>query len=217
MGVNEIKQEIIAVEGSIELERQKLDELRRRIIDEAKPFIKVQLKENVEREVKTNSEHTKELGRERLSAMKQQLTALLDGNDNLVEETFSDDRLWIYVNYDVGDDRYAYTNQKMAGEKIHKTIKTILGEAGRLLIDNDYIKAGSMYQWDTYGSFNLTSSRPVKSKLIYKGYLPIPDLLGRLIGDYTKKIETFHELHIKVSDLRKRLSEQEAADLWDEI
>ena len=105
----------------------------------------------------------------------------------------------------------------MAGEKIHKTIKTILGEAGRLLIDNDYIKAGSMYQWDTYGSFNLTSSRPVKSKLIYKGYLPIPDLLGRLIGDYTKKIETFHELHIKVSDLRKRLSEQEAADLWDEI
>lgn len=219
MGVNEIKQEIIKCEASIELERQKLYEFRRRIIDETKPFIKAQLKENVEREVKTNSEHTKELGREQLSAMKQQLIGLLDGSDNLVEETFSDDRLWIYVNYDVGDDRYAYTNQKMAGEKIHKTIKTILGEAGRLLIENGYIKAGSMYQWDggTYGSFNLTSSRPVKSKLVYKGYLPIPDLLGRLIGDYTKEIETFHELYVKVSDLRKRLSEQEAADLWDEV
>ena len=219
MGVNEIKQEISKFESSIELESQKLDELRQRIKEETKPFIKVQLKENVEREVKSNSEHTKELGRERLSAMKQQLTALLDSSDNLVEEMFSDDGLWIHVNYDVGDDRYAYSKQKAAGEKIYKAIKSILGEAGKLLIENDYIKAGSLYQWDSgaYNSFNFVNSNSAKSKLLYKGHLPIPESLGQLIGKYTKEIETLHELYVKVSDLKKRLSEQEAVDLWDEV
>lgn len=219
MGVNEIKQEISKIEGSIELERQKLDGFRQRIIEEAKPFIRVQLKANVEGEVKSNSEHTKELGREKLSVMKQQLSVLLNNSDNLVDEIFSDDGLWIYVNYDIGDDRSAYTNKKLAGEKIHKAIRTVLGEAGQLLIDNNYIKAGSMYQWDTgtRRSYNLTSSNPVKSKLVYKGYLPIPELLGQFIGDYTKEIETIHELYVKVSDLKEKLSKQEAADLWDEV
>lgn len=218
MGVTEIKQEINKLESAIELESQKLDELRKCIKEETKPFIKAQLKENVEGEVKSNSEHTKTMGRERLSEMKQQLTALLDSSDNLVEEMFSDDELWVHVNYDVGDDRSAYRNQKTAGEKIHTAIKAILGEAGKLLIENDYIKAGDMYKWDggAYRNFNLVSSNTAKSKLIYRGYLPIPKSLGLLIGKYTKEIEALHELYVKVSDLKRRLSEQEAADLWDE-
>ena len=219
MGVNEIKKEIGKFESSIELESQKLDELRQRIKEETKPFIKVQLKENVEKEVKSNSEHTKELGRERLSAMKQQLTALLDNSDNLVEEMYSDDGLWIHVNYEVGDDWSAYAKRKMAEENIHKAIKTILGEAGKLLIENDYIKAGTMYQWDSgaYRSFNFVSSNSAKPRLLYRGPFRIPEALGQLIGTYTEEIKTLNDLYVKVLNLKRKLSEQEAVDLWDEV
>lgn len=214
MGVAEIKQEMSKLEGSIELENQKLDELRQHIVEEAKPFIKMQLKENVEREVKHNSEHTKELGREKLSAMKQQLTALLDRSDYLVEETFSDDKLWIHVNYEIGDDWYAYRKQETAEEQIYKAIKTILGEAGRLLIENGYIKAGTIYQWA--GAYPV-SSNLAKSKLLYKGSVSTPESLRQLIGKYKEIIRVLHELYVKVLNLKKELSEQEAVDLWDEV
>ena len=70
MGVNEIKQEIGKYEHSIKLQQQALDKLRNQIIEETKPFVKIQLKSEVESRVKHNPEHTKELGRDALSAMK---------------------------------------------------------------------------------------------------------------------------------------------------
>lgn len=218
MSVNKIKQEIRKCEKTIELETQMLDELRQQIVEEIKPFIKFQLKKNVETEVKSNSEHTKELGRDKLSVMKQQLSALLDRSDNLVEEVFSNDNLWIHVNYAIGNDWSAYSNQQVAGGKIHKAIKMILGEAGKLLVENGYMKVGSVYQFDSDSrrNFDLADSKLSKANLIFKGYLPIPEELGQLIGKYTKEIETLHKLYCKVLKLKTDLSEQEAADLWDE-
>ena len=120
MCVNEIKQEIGRYERSIELRQQALDKLRNQITEETKPFVKIQLKSEVESRVKHNPEHTKELGRDTLSAMKQRLFTLLDSSDNLVDTTFSDDSLWVHVNYNSDGSRYAYDNQKLAKEKIHK-------------------------------------------------------------------------------------------------
>ena len=66
-------------------------------------------------------------------------------------------------------------------------------------------------------NFNLVDSSPVKSDLLYKGHLPTPKSLVLVIEEYAKELETLHELCGKVSDLKKELSEQEAADLWDEV
>lgn len=219
MGVNEIKQEIDKFERSIEAKQQNLNKLRQRITDEVKFFVNPQLKENVEKEVKSNSEHTIELGREKLSVMKQRLVALMDNSDNLVEKVFANNDFWSHVNFGIGDDRYAYGIQEEAKRKIYKGIKIILGEAGKLLIDYDYVKPGVMYQWDsdTRRNFNFVDSTPEKTDLIYKGHLPIPKALSLLIEEYAKEIKALYDLYVKVSDLKRDLSEQEAVDLWDEV
>lgn len=108
MGVNEIKQEIGNLERSIEAQQQNLNKLRQRITDEIKPFVKPLLKENVEKEVRGNSEHTKGLGREKLSTMKQELMALVDNSDSLVEKVLANNDFWMHINYDIGDERYMY-------------------------------------------------------------------------------------------------------------
>jgi len=219
MGVNEIKQEIDKFERSIEAKQQNLDRLRQRITDETKIFINPQLKENVEREVKSNSEHTIELGREKLSVMKQSLVTLLDSSDSLTEKVLSNNDFWMHVNYDIGDDRYAYSIQDEAKGKIYRGIKIILGEAGKLLIEYDYIKPGVLYQWDsnTRRNFNLVDSNTAKSDLVYKGHLPTPKALSLLIEEYAKELKSLHELFVKALDLTKDLSEQKAVDLWDEV
>jgi len=219
MGVNEIKQEIGKLECSIENKQQDLNRLRQRITDEVKPFVKPLLKENVEKEVRSNSEHTKGLGREKLSAMKQELMALVDSSDSLVEKVLTNNDFWMHVNYDIDDERYMYgiSREEVKG-KIQKGIKIILGEAGKLLIDYGYIKAGTMYQWDnTHRSFNLVDSGQKKSDLLYKEYFSTPNSLKLLMEEYAKGLGALHELCEKVSDLKKELSEQEAADLWDEV
>lgn len=219
MGVNEIKQEIGRYERSIELRQQALDKLRNQITEETKPFVKIQLKSEVESRVKHNPEHTKELGRDTLSAMKQRLFTLLDSSDNLVDTTFSDDSLWVHVNYNSDGSRYAYDNQKLAKEKIHKGIKMIIGEAGKILLDNGYIKVGHEYRWDDdfYRSYNFKNDSKAKTKLLYGFGLSVPPNIQALIEKYVEEIKALHEASIKVSDLQKALSEQEAVDLWDEV
>ena len=218
MGVNEIKQEIGNLERSIEAQQQNLNKLRQRITDEIKPFVKPLLKENVEKEVRGNSEHTKGLGREKLSAMKQELKALVYNSDSLVEKVLANNDFWMHINYDIGDERYMYgvSREEVKG-KIYRGIKIILGEAGKLLIEYDYVKAGITYQWDdTHRNFNLVDSGQKKSNLLYKGHFPTPNSLKLLTEEYAKGLGILHELYEKVSDLKKELSEQEAADLWDE-
>lgn len=220
MGVNEIKQEIGKFERSINDELKTLDGLRQRITDGVKPFVNPQLKENVEKEIKSSSEHTKNLGREKLSAMKQQLIDLLDNSDSLVEKVFSNNDFWMHVNFDLNDDRYAYgVHQEEVKGNICKGIKIILGEAGKLLIAYDYIKPGIEYQWDGANrrNFNLVDNSPAKSDLICKKPLRIPQSLRLLIEEYAKGVQRLYELHLKVSDLKKDLSEQEATDLWDGV
>lgn len=219
MSVNKIKQEIGKVERSIEVKQQNLDRLRQRITEEVKPFVNPQLKESVEREVHRNSEHTKELGRDNLSAMKQSLIALLDSSDSLVEKVLTNNDFWMHVNYCVGDDRYAYGIQEEAKRKIYKGIKIILGEAGKLLIDYGYIQTGAMYRWDgdTRRSLDLVNSNPQKSDLVYIGAISLPKSLSQLMEEYVKEVSALHELCIKTMELKEDLSRQEAIDLWEEV
>lgn len=219
MGVNEIKQEIGEIEHSIELEQQELNKLRQQIIEEVKPFAKDQIKSEVENKVKYESEHTKELGRDALAAMKQRLFALLDNSDDLVEKVFDDDGLWIHINYDPGDERYAYFNQKNAEEQIYKGIKRILGEAGKILLDNGYIQVGYEYKWEGAArrNFNLVDDKPTQANLLYGKPISISKSIRSLIEEYKKRIEALHEAYFKVLDLKERLSRQEAVDLWDEV
>ena len=87
----------------------------------------------------------------------------------------------------------------------------VLGEAGRILVDFKYSKV--IGQYDRYGSeWKLTSD----NKIIYAYGLSLPRALEDLIKQYSKELEQLHDFVEKIDDLKQKLSEQEAIDLWDE-
>ncbi len=221
MGVTAIKTEIETCEASIRALQQSFSVQRQQIVEAIKPFVKAQIKKEVENEVKRNSEHTKGLGKEALSEMKKRLAELLDNSDNITDSTFSDDALWTYVNYRVSldGDRYGqkYNNRKDAKENIIKCIKIIIGEAGQLLIDNEYIEEGGLYRRERGMRYDYTKADKGSTKLMYGYALTLPQDIENLIGEYGKSIEDLHDATDKVLNLQKKLSEQEAVDLWDEV
>ena len=219
MSANELREEIEQHQSAIQTKLETLHAFRKSIIEEIKPFIKTELKQNVDRAVINNPEHTKELGREKLSFMKQQLSDLLDRSDSLVEEIFSDDALWIYVN--IGADGYGYTydDAKNAIEKVNYGIKLVLGEAGKLLQNFGYSVAGRMYRMEAGSrrNLNIVSGRDLQVKFVYLGTVQTPKSLQTLIGNYAKEVAPLHQEYIDVLNLQDELQVQEAADLWNEL
>ena len=215
MGVKEIKQEIQINENNEKAKIKTLHDIRGKVVEETKSFVNEQIKKYVESSVKNNPEHTKELGKETLSEMKKRLFDLLAISDEIVDKTFEGDKLWLHVNYHLVSegDKYGqrYNNSKKAIENIHQGIRRVLGEAGRILVDFKYSKA--IGEYDRYGSeWKLTSD----NKIIYAYGLSLPIALEDLIKQYSKELEQLHDFVEKIDDLKQKLSEQEALDLWDE-
>ncbi len=215
MGVKEIRQEIEMNEKNQENKIKILQEIREKIVEETKPYANEKLKRYVESAVKNNPEHTKELGKETLSEMKKRLFELLEISDEIVDKTFNDDKLWLHVNYCLVSDGdkfgQRYNNSKKADENIRSGIRTVLGEAGRILIDYKYAKASGQYdrsgnEWKISGN-----------KITYAYALSLPKDLEDLIKQYSKELEKLHDFVEKIDDLKQKLSEQEAIDLWDEV
>lgn len=216
MGVKELRQEIEINEKNRENKIEILQEIREKIVEETKPYANENLKRYVENAVKNNPKHTKELGKETLSEMKKRLFDLLEITDEIVDKTFLDDKLWLHVNYCLvsGGDNFGqrYNNSKKADENIRTGIRTILGEAGRILVDYKYAKASGQY--DHSGSeWKIISN----NNIIYAYGISLPEKLEDLIKQYSKELEQLHDFVEKIEDLKHKLSQQEAVDLWDEV
>lgn len=176
MSANELRKKIEQHQNSIQARRDALCTIRQQIIEEAKPFIKTELQRIVDKGVIEDSAHTKELNQEKLlSSMKQQLSDLLNRSDSLVEEIFSDDALWTYVNINTSEDDYTLNDSRNAMEKVKNGIKMALGEAGKLFQEFGYAMARTMYKQKN-GSrrdFNLVNDNQPQDKLYYEGYVQL--------------------------------------------
>lgn len=174
------------------------------------------MKNIVESEVKQKSEHTKELGTDKLKAMKQQLTSLVEQSDELVDTVFGHDELWIHINYSIYPNGDSWgqkgNNVKKAEQNIIRGVKKILGKAGKILIDYDYAKAGAKYERSSQWQ------QDDDNEIVYgSNYgFQIPRDLEKKIGDYCSQIEKLHDVIEKTDKLKKELSEQEAIDLWEQ-
>lgn len=221
MSVIEIKQNIEDNEDIVKSLQKGFIRQRQQIVDAIKPFVKEHLKKEVEDQVRRNPEHTKSIGKDALSAMKKRLTELLENSDNMVEDVFSDDSFWMHINYKIlpNGDRFGqgYNNRKTAKDNIYKGIKLILGEAGRILIDNEYLSVGGQYRWDPEVRYDYTRADKGRAKLVYAYSAPVTEDIEQLIEEYCNSIGKLHKTLGELMDLQKRLSEQEAVDLWNEV
>lgn len=221
MSIKELKQEIAKHELSAKTQQEELDSIRSKIIEEAKPFVREQLKQIIDNEVRRNPEHTKELGRESLSAMKQRLLTLTDNSDQLVEEILGENSLWLHIGYTINTSQnqieQIYNNKKTAENQIRNGFKMALGEAAKILVDNGYAKVGTQYQWYTDHLHSSTSPFNNPKRLLYKYSMRFPRNIEDLISEYIKKLEELHETINAISNLKRKLDEQEAVDLWDSV
>lgn len=215
-----LKQEIETLERSSEKQRQLLETKRQEIVEAVKPFSKEKIKSEVEAQVRTNAEHTKELGKAVLAEMKKQLNAVLDNSDSFVDEVFADNSLWLHVNYKIipGDSfGQKFNNVKKAEDNIMRGIKVIVGQAGKILYDNKYISLGSQYCWENSVRYDYTKANQGRSRIIFGFRLSLPKDIEEMIHNYCDDIGDLHEILDKLYKTQKKLSEQEAADLWDEV
>lgn len=220
MDITTLKQEKEMLEGSSEKQRQLLETKRQEIVEAVKPFAKEKIKSEVEAQVRTNAEHTKELGKAVLAEMKKQLYTVLENSDSFVDEVFADNSLWLHVNYKVipGDNfGQKHNNVKQAEDNIMRGIRVIIGQAGKILYDNKYVSLGSQYSWENGVRYDYTKANQGASRIVY-GYRPsLPKDLEDMIHNYSDNIGKLHEILDKLSNTQKKLSEQEAADLWAEV
>lgn len=219
MNVNELREKIDQHLDSIQAKQESLNKIRQHIIDEIKPFIKTELQKTVDNEVTYDAIHTKELGVEKLSSMKQQLLDLLDRSDSLVEEIFSDDDFWFHVNIGTNKIGHTYEDDRIATQKINEGIRLALGAVGKLFQVFGYIEAQNKYRREngSHRNFNLVSDNQPQDKLFYRGYVETPKTLQLLIEEYANRIGPLHQEYIEISDLQEKLLKQEASDLWNGI
>lgn len=220
MDINNLKQEIERIERSTEEMNNVLESKRQQLIDAIKPFAKEKIKSEVENQVRTNADHTKALGKDVLSEMKRQLTAVLENSDEIVEKVFSDETIWVHVNYRIiPGEGYSqkYNNTQKARDNIMRGLQLIVGEAGKILFDNKYISLGRQYQWEHGMPYDYTRANQGQSRIIYGYRLSLPKSIEEMIDNYCKGIGELHEILEKLSAAKKKLAEQEAADLWDEV
>lgn len=221
MGVLEIKKKIDSLNISVAEQKKSLAILSEQIVVAIKPYVKEKIKYEVESHVKTNSEHTKALGIDTLAEMKKELITVLEASDTIIDGIFSDDTLWVHVNYQVipNGDFFGqkYNNQKSAKEKIRKGIKIAVGEAGKILINYKYLSAGNLYVWESGMRYDYTRASGGKSRLMYAYGLSLPQDISQLIEDYSNGIGQLHEVLCQLQDTQKSLSVQEALDLWNEV
>lgn len=216
MSVDTIKRQIDQENTNQETIVKTLDLYRVEIIGQIKPFVKEKVKNIVESEVKQKAEQTKALGTDKLKAMKQQLTILVEQSDELVDAVFRHDELWLHINYSIYPNGDSWgqkrNNVKKAEDNIIRGVKKILGKAGKILIDYGYAKAGSKYertsQWQ----------QDDDNEIVYgSNYgFQIPRDLEKRISDYCSQIEKLHDVIEKMDKLKRELSEQEAIDLWEQ-
>lgn len=214
--IDEIKSQIDKEKKTINVQQNEMQEIRHHIIDAAKPFLRELIEKEVNEQVKSDPEHTKEIGIEKLTEMKQEFMTLLANSDRIVDEIFSEDSFWIHTGYMIksGVDQYVqlYENKKAAEERINKGFRAVVGKAGQLLKDNGYLKSSRLFQ-RPYNHVGM--GLPVY--LIYQGYLPVPDNIKLLQKQYIDKLEALHNSYHNISRLERELSEQEAADLWNQV
>ena len=198
-----------------------LTQLRTEIINGIKSFISDEFKRFIERNVKENSENTKSLGSDKLREMKNDLNDLMANSGAIVEKIYSDDRIWIHVDYNMNPkgEKYSqgYDNAKTAEENVKKASQRILGYAGEILIRYKYVPAPKQpqpYAPHSHSEWMLNGN----SEIIYGYYHNnLSDNIEGLIKRYSKSIKSLHDISEELLKLKESLSSQEALDLWDQV
>ena len=214
MRTEQLKSEIKDCQIEIAKSQEQLNEIRKNIIALAKPFVKEKLRDFVENEVKGQPEHTKSLDISTLKKMKSTLTELLENSDSLVDEKFDNDHYWPHANYTgqtkCGEEILSI-NSRNVEYKIDSAFKELFGLAGKILSDYEYVKV-------SYGDSYWVFTSGANSEITYR--LGI-SYWGTDLEDLRKNYyDVFSKLHDHMINLRKlkiELSQQEAADLWEQI
>ena len=215
MSLESLKAEKASIEKQIETYLEELTSNREEIISLAKVYVNNQLQLIVENQVKAKSEHTKSLGIDSLKEMKQKLNQMLLSSDEIVENLFLDDGVWLHMGYKTNADDYLheqdYRITRKSENKIVTVIKIALGSAGDLLAEYGYTKISSSLNYPT------SEWGRIATKTAYIHSIALDKDLDASIDKYNKGLSDLHDYYMKLDKISTKISEQEATDMWDSI
>ena len=122
MSIEELKQNIKNMEKEKNELKGQAEDLKEKIIQNIKENYANEIEKIVKNQVKNNPEKTKELGKEKISSMKNELNDTIKSLDSYVESILSNKDYWLHFNCD-SEKKSSYEMERNATNAIEKGIK----------------------------------------------------------------------------------------------
>ena len=210
MNIEDLGNQISEYECQIVALGTKMENVKNKIVVEIETYLKETYIKDIEYQVKSKTDITKQLGVEKLSELKQELTQLLDRVSGLTKESFNKDSLWIHKNYDIKEkDEFGimYNSKQNIKTNITKTIRELMGHGGRLIIKYGYENYSNNTCWEKIQNSDIPK---------YSYSIMLNDGIEEVMKEYTALFEQLHDCHVKLLKAKKDKAQQEALDLWSQ-
>ncbi|MDP4194847.1 MAG: hypothetical protein Q8940_07350 [Bacteroidota bacterium] len=199
--ISQFQQEL----GSLHLE---MENTTQQFLGASKPFIINWFRDIAASNVKLQPEITKNLGVEKLTAMKKELEDLCNQIEELVNKYLNIDEIWAHrknfkQNINETIIAYAIYGNKMP-EIIDNALRSLLGCIGKILEKYGYYKKGAWF-------------KPPSSNYYYNFKLDWSQNMKSAITKYSKQNQTNIESSNKLERVKRNKEEFEAKDMWDKI
>lgn len=204
MTIAEIDEKISINESDVITINSNLDTMKKELMAESYDFLIVEINQEIERIVKEKSEHTLELGQEKLYAFKADIKQTIESINSIYFSNFEKENVCDHINYKL-DNLCLNKNHLQEGirRKLQYAIKDTFQEIGRLLIKYGYV-----------GLSNWTNNYPNNDMICFRGELQLLPNINVSIRLYSDEYEKLYNKLRSIENLKKEKLEEQAVELF---
>jgi len=200
MNSKELSKELEQRERKMSLLQSQMDNLYNQIKGTMPAAAASWMKLHIEGKIESNPEIVQSLGIERLTKLKAKLKDLIDKLPVIVAAEFQDRTKWPHHIEVKESDYLTYQSEPY----LNQIFRNVISNLGILLYEVDLIQESKSFvpSWERIG----------QNRFRYAINTGMPDIGDR---DYNKLLLEYKSLSIKLSEIRNKLSESKAKEMWD--
>lgn len=170
-------------------------------------FMKSWYAELTKQKVTGATKLTKQLGIEKLSKLKAEVSKLQENTPQIVNDLINDVRIWWHMRNEEKVDLHFKDN-------VSKSLRLIAGKLGPILERYGYIttdpqEPGFWREWDEYGL-----NRPPNARPYYPHHLNWSDHMKSIIDEYDDLMRDALQYSSELKKLKAEKTQYEVEDLW---
>lgn len=205
-------------QAELESLKPQMEEIRRQFTLDSAKFVSEWYKKTTEIYIERDADKTINLGKEKLGKMKAKVLKLVESAEAIIDEIFSNQKLWWHL---VEDDNFFYSYYgNRAPDILDKPIRLALGKLGVILEEFGYVKTKSTgsrehdvwSEWDPSGNYHLSDGRPY-----YPYSVDWSETMQNTIMRYNELHGQAKRIRQEIDNLRREKKKHQAKNLWDSI